>query len=40
MAPLSDAASSVTCPEVTSTVSSLPSCAAAATVVPSGKQPG
>ena len=37
MAPSSDAASSVTCPDVTSTASSLPSCAAAATVAPSGE---
>ncbi len=35
--PSSDAASSVTCPEATSTASSLPSCAAAATVAPSGE---
>ena len=37
IAPSSDAASSVTCPDATSTSSSLPSCAAAATVVPSGE---
>src|SRR5580698_9083288 len=35
--PSSEAASSVTSPEETSTVSSRPSCAAAATVVPSGE---
>ncbi len=35
--PSSDAASSVTCPDATSTTSSLPSCAAAATVAPSGE---
>ena len=37
IAPSSDAASSVTCPDATSTTSSLPSCAAAATVAPSGE---
>ena len=36
-APLSDAASSVTWPDATSTASSRPSCAAAATVAPSGE---
>jgi len=35
--PSSDAASSVTCPDATSMSSSLPSCAAAATVAPSGE---
>ena len=37
MAPSSDEASSVTCPDATSTASSLPSWAAAATVAPSGE---
>ena len=36
IAPSSDAASSVTCPDATSTTSSLPSCTAVATVAPSG----
>jgi hypothetical protein len=35
--PSPDAASSLTCPDVTSTSSSLPSCAAAATIAPSGE---
>ncbi len=37
IAPSSPAASSLTCPEATSTASSRPSCAAAATVAPSGE---
>jgi hypothetical protein len=37
IAPLSDAASSLTWPDATSMTRSLPSCAAAATVAPSGE---